>query len=71
MQFQADLLGVPVAVAAERETTGLGAAALAAPGAPSVPAGEVFEPRIDRDRAAELRAAWHEGLRRARTDTPS
>ena len=30
MQFQADLLGVPVEVAAERETTALGAAALAA-----------------------------------------
>ena len=30
MQFQADLLGMPVEVAAERETTALGAAALAA-----------------------------------------
>ncbi|HEX7526328.1 MAG TPA: glycerol kinase GlpK, partial [Gaiellaceae bacterium] len=30
MQFQADLLGIPVEVAAERETTALGAAALAA-----------------------------------------
>ena len=30
MQFQADLLGLPVEVAAERETTALGAAALAA-----------------------------------------
>ncbi len=30
MQFQSDLLGIPVEVAAERETTALGAAALAA-----------------------------------------
>jgi glycerol kinase len=69
MQLQADLLGVPVAVAAERETTALGAAALAAPGAPSVPVGELFEPRLDPDRAADLRKQWKQGLARARSDT--
>ena len=44
MQFQADLLGVPVEVAAERETTALGAAALAAGRGAGVAVGAVFEP---------------------------
>ena len=40
MQFQADLLGVPVEVAAEHETTALGAAALAGRHSRRVPVGE-------------------------------
>jgi len=71
MQLQADLLGVPVAVAAERETTALGAASLALAGAPRVPVGEVFEPRLEPERAADLRAAWRQGLRRARSESVS
>ena len=58
MQFQADLLGCPVEVAAERETTALGAAALAGLGVgiwPSLEAiragirrGARYEPSVDR-----------------------
>jgi glycerol kinase len=67
MQFQADLLGIPVEVAAEREQTALGAALLAglAVGvwdAPrSTPAGATYEP--ERDREAEY-AGWRDALRR-------
>src|SRR5207253_3916793 len=66
MQVQADLLGVPVEVAADRETTALGAAALAAGGAPRVAVGERYEPHLGRDETEELRAAWAVALRRAR-----
>ncbi len=74
MQFQADLLGVPIEVAAERETTALGAAALAGLGAGvwSDPAavrallrpGVVYEPRMSRDEAETLREAWRLAVRR-------
>ena len=50
MQFQADLLGLPVEVAAERETTALGAAALAAGRDVQVAVGAVYEPQIGRRR---------------------
>jgi glycerol kinase len=66
MQLQADLLGVPVEVAAERETTALGAAALAAGTSPSVAVGAMYEPRMSRDEAAALRAEWGDALARAR-----
>jgi glycerol kinase len=66
MQLQADLLGVPVEVAAERETTALGAAALASGGAPRVAVGATYEPRLGRDAVEELRATWTGALRRAR-----
>lgn len=66
MQFQADLLGRPVEVAAERETTALGAAALAARSSARVRAGRTFEPRLGRDEAATLRAGWSAALGRAR-----
>src|SRR5919201_2058590 len=71
MQLQADLLGVRVEVAAERETTALGAAALAAGGAPRVAVGAVYEPRASRDEAArrrrrEGRTAASRGARSAR-----
>ena len=58
MQFQADLLGVPVEVAAERETTALGAAALAARRPSRARVGRTFEPAMSRDEALSQRAAW-------------
>ena len=70
MQLQADLLGVPVEVAAERETTALGAAALAGGHGARVAVGAVYEPRLGRDEVAALRAAWREALERAKTVSP-
>ncbi len=75
MQLQADLLGCPVEVAAERETTALGAAALAgrAVGLWSgdtairqmLRAGAVYEPAADRGWVAARRAEWRSALDRA------
>jgi glycerol kinase len=67
MQFQADLLGMPVEVAAERETTALGAASLAAGRGARVAVGAAYEPRLSRDEAAGHRAAWGAALNRSRT----
>jgi glycerol kinase len=67
MQLQADLLGVPVEVAADPETTALGAAALAAGTSARVSAGAVYEPRLPREQVEELRAGWAAALDRART----
>jgi glycerol kinase len=67
MQLQADLLGVPVEVAAERETTALGAAALAAGTAPAVKVGARYEPALGRDEAESQRAVWRNALRLATT----
>jgi glycerol kinase len=67
MQLQADLLGVPVEVASEREATALGAAALALGTAASVAVGARYEPALDRGDAAGLRAAWSEAVARARS----
>jgi len=67
MQFQADLLGVPVEVAAERETTALGAAALAAGRGARVAVGAVYEPSLSRDEAGAHREAWRVALNRARS----
>jgi glycerol kinase len=67
MQFQADLLGVAVEVASERETTALGAAALAAGRSTGVGVGKTYEPRLSRDEAASLREAWLAALNRSRT----
>ncbi|MBA3844524.1 MAG: glycerol kinase GlpK [Actinobacteria bacterium] len=67
MQFQADLLGVPVEVAAERETTALGAAALAAGRGARVAVGATYEPRLSRDEAATQRAGWRDALERAKS----
>ncbi|HSO01972.1 MAG TPA: glycerol kinase GlpK, partial [Gaiellaceae bacterium] len=68
MQCQADLLGCPVEVAAERETTALGAAALAGRAIGLWPdddairsrirRGAVYEPAADRDSIAARRAEW-------------
>ena len=62
MQFQADLLQVPVEVAAERETTALGVAALAAGRETGVAVGAVYEPRRSVDEVAALRAGWRRAL---------
>ena len=75
MQFQADLLGCPVEVAAESETTALGAAALAGratglwpdDGAirARLPPRAVYEPAADPDTVAARRADWRAALGRA------
>ena len=66
MQFQADVLQVPVEVAAERELTALGAAALALGLAePPVRPGVRYEPRLPPDEAERLYAGWREALRRS------
>jgi len=74
MQLQADLLGCPVEVSAEKETTALGAAALAGlalsvwPDLPSlrqhIRRGARYEPTPDRDANEQLRDGWRLALRR-------
>ncbi len=76
MQFQADLLGVPVVRPRVTQTTALGAAYLAglATGFWSSPeelaAGwqvdRIFEPSISRDHAGELMRRWSRAVERAR-----
>src|SRR5262245_13361261 len=76
MQFQADLLGVPVVRPAVTETTALGAAYLAGLAAgywPSVDAitgqwnvDRRFEPSMPRSTAASLRERWSAALGRSR-----
>ena len=75
MQLQADVAGVPVEVAGERETTALGAAALAglATGvwssldelAAARRPGERFDPAMPLEDAERLVAGWRLALRRA------
>jgi glycerol kinase len=67
MQLQADLLGVPVEVAAERETTALGAAALAAGHGARVAVGATYEPALGAAERETLRAGWRSALNRSRT----
>ena len=67
MQLQADLLGVPVEVAAERETTALGAAALAAGRGARVAVGATYEPALGAAERETLRAGWRSALNRSRT----
>ena len=76
MQFQADLLGVPVLRPANTETTALGAAALAGLGAGIWKSeseiaslwklDERFEPRMTRDEARRRRSRWTQAVDRAR-----
>ena len=76
MQFQADLLGVPVVRPKVLETTALGAAYLAglavgywksvADIAAHWQADRSFEPAMSRDRAAALRADWDKAVSRAK-----
>jgi glycerol kinase len=61
MQFQADVLGIPVETAREPEQTALGAALLALGRRQASPAGERFEPQGDAER---LYAGWREALRK-------
>ena len=75
MQFQADLIGSKVQVAADAEATALGAAALAGLGvgvwrAPSdveglVRTGPVFEPTMGGEQVAGHREGWRRALARA------
>jgi len=75
MQFQADLLGCPVEVAAEPDTTALGAAALAGRATglwpddaairARLPPRAVYEPAADRETVAARRADWRSALARA------
>ena len=76
MQFQADLLGVPVVRPKVSETTALGAAYLAGlatgywKNADDVRSNwqvdRRFEPMLPRERAAELRASWDKAVARAK-----
>lgn len=75
MQFQADLLGVPVIAPTYLETTGVGAAALAAVGAgldtPAELAGRwqasrTWEPIMSRDEAETLLEGWNRALEACR-----
>jgi glycerol kinase len=76
MQFQADLLGVPVVRPKVRETTALGAAYLAglavgywrsdADIASNWQVDRRFEPSMSRDAVAELRAGWDKAVIRTK-----
>jgi len=76
MQFQADLLGVPVVRPKVRETTALGAAYLAGlavgywKGDTDIVANwqvdRRFEPTMPRERVAQLRAGWDKAVARAK-----
>jgi len=75
MQFQADILQIPIVRSRTAETTALGAAYLAglAVGfwtskedlAEHWSADKVFEPRMSSQKAAEFLARWHEAVRRS------
>jgi glycerol kinase len=77
MQFQADLLGVPVIRPAVQETTALGAAYLAglavgywkdeAEIASQWKVDRTFEPAMKDDQRKELRATWDKALSRAKS----
>ena len=67
MQLQADLLDLPLEVAAERETTALGAAALAARRPARVRVGRTYEPAMSRDEAQSMRTLWIDALNRTRS----
>jgi glycerol kinase len=76
MQFQADLLGVPVIRPQVTETTALGAAYLAGlatgfwGGTDELRAGRAsdtrFEPKMDAKEVAERRGRWKEAVERSR-----
>lgn len=75
MQFQADVLGVPVVVPQVHETTALGAARLAGVGVGLWTQREVtrgwreearYEPRMGADERDALLAGWHRAVDRAR-----
>ncbi len=79
LQLQADLLGCPIEVAAERETTALGAAVLAGIALgfwdeesvrESIPAGATYEPSPAAE-LEELRAGWRLAVGRALLTAPA
>jgi glycerol kinase len=75
MQFQADVLRIPVEVAAERETTALGAAALAGlavglfGGKPEITGAlgvaKRYDPRLDEDEVERLTGEWRRAVEKA------
>jgi glycerol kinase len=74
MQLQADLVGVPVEVPVERETTALGAAGLAGLAVGMWSSEELaagwlraarYEPAMPREEAERLLGGWRDALRRA------
>src|SRR3954471_19046051 len=74
MQFQADVLGIPVAVAEVAETTAFGAALLAGVGADLLTLSQVaelgderarYEPRMSEDERETLLDGWHRAVERA------
>ncbi|MGA9875087.1 MAG: glycerol kinase GlpK [Solirubrobacteraceae bacterium] len=76
MQFQADVLGVPVVVAEIAETTALGAAYLAGVGVGAWTVSDVregwragarYEPSMDSDERETLLGGWADALGRARS----
>jgi glycerol kinase len=76
MQFQADVLGVPVVVAEMAETTALGAAYLAGVGIGAWTVSDVragwragtrYEPRMGEDERETLLGGWADALGRARS----
>jgi glycerol kinase len=75
MQFQADVLGVPVVVPEVAETTAMGAALLAGVGAGLLTLDQVrslgderarYEPSLGEDERAALLEGWHRALERSR-----
>jgi glycerol kinase len=76
MQFQADILGIPVIRPAVTETTALGAAYLAGLAvafwkdldsiASQWKVEKIFEPKMGSSQAGELRARWQQALARAK-----
>ena len=76
MQFQADILGVPVVIPRSAETTALGAAFLAGVGVGLWTLSDVgetwrerrrYEPRMTESARGELLAGWADALARARS----
>ena len=67
LQHQADLLGIPVEVAADLETTALGAAALASRTQVRVRTGARYDPRLSADEVASRRQAWNDAVNRTRS----
>jgi glycerol kinase len=74
LQFQADILGIPVVRSAVAETTALGAAYLAGLGVGlwknrdeiAWQAGPRFEPRMNPEAARSLRSRWSEAVERSK-----
>jgi glycerol kinase len=80
MQFQADILGVPVVRPANVETTAAGAAYLAGLALDFYPSVEelsdmwqsekVFEPRMNQSQREDLLAGWHRAVECAKNWLP-